>query len=138
MIQFIRKHYILTAFLLIALILYIYYSPNYRQYKFDGTDKHWYQINLAEKFTKTIYYKTKKHITDFKCFVLVFESKTFNQTLGDFGDAFYPGGHNSFTLTDEQFYSSLIMGKPHFLLNIYKEGKLIDRKDIYNNSRIIF
>lgn len=129
MLKWIKKHYILTIFLLIQLMLYIYYYLTELRYKPDSRDKRWYPVNLAEKFTKTIDYKTLKHVKYFKCFVLAFEFRDYEE-VSKYFDFFTPK-YNTYKLTDEQFYTSLIVKKTKFILNIYKNGEIIDKKTIY-------
>ena len=132
MIKFIRKHYILTVFIMIPFILYIYYYLTELRYQPDTRERRWYSVNLAEKFTKILDYKTKKHIKYTKCFVLAFEFRSYDERVKYL--KFFDPKYNPYKLTDEQFYTSLIVNKPKFLLNIYKEGKLIDKKTIYITS----
>ncbi|WP_101774592.1 hypothetical protein [Pasteurella oralis] len=126
MVKIINKRYFFIISLLFVLIFYYLNS----RHKPDREDTPLYSIDLSKKFTKVIDYQTKKHIKHYKCFVLLFELNSFEEKLGIFPVVFNPK-YNPYTLTDEQFYSSLIIGKPHFLLNLYKDGELILKKEIY-------
>ena len=127
MIKFFKKNRICTVFLLIISVYYL----SYGRYLKDGGDRRWYLINLAEKSEKIIEYKTSSNIKHSKCFVLSFEINSFKENIGDFGDLFYPRKYNPYTLTDEQFYSYLIKGKPHFSIKIFKNEALVENKEIY-------
>ncbi|UAX41411.1 hypothetical protein [Pasteurella canis] len=130
MIKLFNKRLFFIIFFVIFLIFYYLNSGN----KLEREDTPLYSIDLSKKFTKVIDYQTKKHIKHYKCFVLLFELNSFEEKLGIFPVVFSPK-YNPYTLTDEQFYSSLIIGKPHFLLNLYKDGELILKKEIYITAR---
>ena len=132
LMTFIKKHKICIFFMLLPFVIYTYHYMTYLRYKPDRADRRWYPVNMAEKFTKTIDYQTKKYAKYFKCFVLAYEYNFYEEKSKAIQAIFRnENNHNPFTLTDEAFYTDLIAGKPHFLLTIYQEGKLVLKKELY-------
>ena len=135
MIQFIRKHYILTALALILLGGYVYlYFTDFR-YDDDKNDFRHYPIPpLTEKWTKTIEYKTLPKVKVRKCFRL---SLNLNNTsilttnmLEEDPDKQQYNYHHVNKLTEEQYYAEA-REKPHFEVKIYKDDVLLEQKRIY-------
>lgn len=73
LLQFLRKHYILTALVLISLGGYIYlYFTDFRYDDDKFYFRHYPIPPLTEKWTQTIECKTLPHVKFSKCFVLSF------------------------------------------------------------------
>lgn len=152
MIQFFKKHYILTVFLLMPLICYIYlYFTDFR-YDEDRFDHRHYPIPpLTEKWTKTIEYKTLPHVKFSKCFVLSFNgyqlADNVNRMLGKnyisvvseqkdsqryYSEAYtrkYSLYHTQY-ITEEEFYREA-KEKPHFWIKIYQNNVLLEIRELY-------
>ena len=133
MIQFIRKHYILTALALILLGGYVYlYFTDFR-YDDDMRDFRHYPIPpLTEKWTKTIEYKTLPNVKFRKCFMLSLDDTSMLTT--DMVEENPDKQQYSYLyvekLTEEQYYAEA-QTKPHFELKIYKDDVLLEQKRIY-------
>ena len=162
MIQFIRKHYILTALALILLGGYVYlYFTDFR-YDDDMRDFRHYPIPpLTEKWTKTIEYKTLPHVKFSKCFILSYNEEELennvNKMFGkDFvNEIFIFKGHTMVStyydevytkkywlyhtedLTDEEFYKEA-KEKPHFWLKIYQDDVLLETRELYFTSYLSY
>lgn len=153
--QFLRKHYILTALILISLGGYIYlYFTDFR-YDDDKHDLRHYPIPpLTEKWTQTIEYKTLPHVKFNKCFfisfngaqlsdnvnkmfgkgfvnkIVEFEGRTF---VGTYYDEVYTTKYSIYhtdDLTEEEFYKEA-KEKPHFWLKIYQNEVLLETRELY-------
>ena len=152
MIQFIRKHYILTALALILLGGYVYlYFTDFR-YDDDMRDFRHYPIPpLTEKWTKTIEYKTLPHVKFSKCFILSFNGYQLSDNVNKmFGEGYisiisdqedsqqyyreaYTSNYllyHTEDLTDEEFYKEA-KEKPHFWLKIYQDDVLLETRELY-------
>ena len=133
MIQFIRKHYILTALALILLGGYVYlYFTDFR-YDDDMRDFRHYPIPpLTEKWTKTIEYKTLPKVKVRKCFMLSLDDTSMLTT--DMVEENPDKQQYSYLyvakLTEEQYYAEA-REKPHFEVKIYKDDVLLEQKQIY-------
>ena len=127
MINFLKRHYILTAFLAVSFGIYIYlYFTDFR-YTEDQLDRRWYSFSITEQHTTTIEYKTGEHVKYVKCLRLGFETSKFQKQF-DHKEFSIPYNHH--TLTDEEFYSETGQ-KPHFFVEIYKDGNLVIDGDVY-------
>lgn len=162
MIQFFKKHYIVTAFLLMPLVCYIYlYFTKYR-YDDDMKDFRPYPIPpLTEKWTKTIEYKTLPRVKYSKCFMLTFNSEKLSDNVNKmygkdfvnnvfefnghtFVDTYYDEVyrrkywlHHTEHITEEEFYKEA-KGKPHFWLKIYQNNVLLETRELYFANFISF
>ena len=150
--QFLRKHYILTIFLLMPFVIYTYlYFTDFR-YDDDRHDFRHYPIPLlTEKWTKTIEYKTLPHVKFSKCFFISFNSHQLSGNVNKmFGENYisiisdkkdsqryyreayarkYSLYHTE-DLTDEEFYKEA-KEKPHFWLKIYQNDVLLETRELY-------
>ena len=159
MIQFIRKHYILTALALILLGGYVYlYFTDFR-YDDDRHDFRHYPIPpLTEKWTKTIEYKTLPHVKFSKCFILSFNGYQLSDNVNKmFGEGYisiisdqedsqqyyreaYTSNYllyHTEDLTDEEFYKEA-KEKPHFWLKIYQDDVLLETRELYFTSYLSY
>ena len=155
LLQFLRKHYILTALVLISLGGYIYlYFTDFRYDDDKFYFRHYPIPPLTEKWTQTIEYKTLPHVKFSKCFVLSFNGfqlkDNVNKMFGkDFvNEIFEFKGHTFVTtyydevyrrkysiyhtedLTEEEFYKEA-KEKPHFWLKIYQNDVLLETRELY-------
>ena len=165
MIQFIRKHYILTALALILLGGYVYlYFTDFRHDDDKNDFRHYPIPPLTEKWTKTIEYKTLPHVKFSKCFVLSYNEeqlennvnkmfgKDFINRVSTYGehtvvstyyDEVYTRKYSLYHtqhITEEEFYKEA-KEKPHFWLKIYQDDVLLETRELYfsdflSNSRI--
>ena len=150
--QFLRKHYILTIFLLMPFVIYTYlYFTDFR-YDDDKHDFRHYPIPpLTEKWTKTIEYKTLPHVKFRKYFLLSFNREQLEDNVNKmFGENYisiishkkdsqryyreayqrkYSLYHTE-DLTDEEFYKEA-KEKPHFWLKIYQNDVLLETRELY-------
>lgn len=150
--QFLRKHYILTIFLLMPFVIYTYlYFTDFR-YNDDRHDFRHYPIPpLTEKWTKTIEYKTLPHVKFRKYFLLSFNREQLEDNVNKmFGENYisiishkkdsqryyreayqrkYSLYHTE-DLTDEEFYKEA-KEKPHFWLKIYQNDVLLETRELY-------
>jgi len=150
--QFLRKHYILTIFLLMPFVIYTYlYFTDFR-YDDDRHDFRHYPIPpLTEKWTKTIEYKTLPHVKFRKYFLLSFNREQLEDNVNKmFGENYisiishkkdsqryyreayqrkYSLYHTE-DLTDEEFYKEA-KEKPHFWLKIYQNDVLLETRELY-------
>ena len=155
MINFLKRHYILTAFLGLSLGIYIYlYFTDFR-YDDDRHDFRHYPIPpLTEKWSKTIEYKTLPNVKFRKCFMISFNSSQLSTNVNKmFGQNFvnkifkykehtmvityydevytrkYELEHTE-DLTEEEFYTEA-KTKPHFWLKIYQDDVLLENRELY-------
>ena len=150
--QFLRKHYILTIFLLMPFVIYTYlYFTDFR-YDDDRHDFRHYPIPpLTEKWTKTIEYKTLPHVKFRKYFLLSFNREQLEDNVNKmFGENYisiishkkdsqryyreayqrkYSLYHTE-DLTDEEFYKEA-KEKPHFWMKIYQNDVLLETRELY-------
>ena len=150
--QFLRKHYILTIFLLMPFVIYTYlYFTDFRYDDDKFYFRHYPIPPLTEKWTQTIEYKTLPHVKFSKCFVISFNSDQLEDNVNKmFGENYisiishkkdsqryyreayqrkYSLYHTE-DLTDEEFYKEA-KEKPHFWLKIYQNDVLLETRELY-------
>lgn len=152
MINFLKRHYILTAFLALPFGIYIYlYFTDFR-YDDDLHDFRHYPIPpLTEKWSKTIEYKTLPKVKFRKCFIISFNESQLRANVNKmFGEGYISiitdeqdsqryyseaytrkyGLYHTEDLTEEEFYAEA-KTKPHFWLKIYQDNVLLENRELY-------
>ena len=144
--QFLKKHYIFMAFLLITFAICIYFYLTYFRYQPDRHDHRYYPISaFSEKWSKTIEYTPLPHVKFEKCFLVAFNSLQLKGNLTKmFGEEYYSDIYlrkkYDFSRVWHLTYEDFLMEskqKPHFLLKIYQDDKLVKTQSIsfaYYNS----
>ena len=144
--QFLKKHYIFMAFLLITFAICIYFYLTYFRYQPDRYDHRYYPISaFSEKWSKTIEYTPLPHVKFEKCFLVAFNSLQLKGNLTKmFGEEYYSDIYlrkkYDFSRVWHLTYEDFLMEskqKPHFLLKIYQDDKLVKTQSIsfaYYNS----
>ena len=150
--QFLRKHYILTIFLLMPFVIYTYlYFTDFRYDDDKFYFRHYSIPPLTEKWTKTIEYKTLPRVKFSKCFFISFNShqlsgnvnkmfgKDYISIISDKKDSqrYYREAYarkysvyHTNHITEEQFYKEA-KEKPHFWLKIYQNDMLLETRELY-------
>jgi len=144
--QFLKKHYIFMAFLLITFAICIYFYLTYFRYQPDRHDHRYYPIPaFSGQWSKTIDYAPLPHVKFKKCFLVAFNSLQLKENLAKmFGEEYYSDIYlrkkydfsRVWYLTYEDFLMESKQ-KPHFLLKIYQDDKLVKTQSIsfaYYNS----
>ena len=144
--QFLRKHYIFMAFLLITFAICIYFYLTYFRYQPDRHDHRYYPIPaFSGQWSKTIDYAPLPHVKFKKCFLVAFNSLQLKENLAKmFGEEYYSDIYlrkkYDFSRVWHLTYEDFLMEskqKPHFLLRIYQDDKLVKTQSIsfaYYNS----
>ena len=144
--QFLRKHYIFMAFLLITFAICIYFYLTYFRYQPDRHDHRYYPIPaFSGQWSKTIDYAPLPHVKFKKCFLVAFNSLQLKENLAKmFGEEYYSDIYlrkkYDFSRVWHLTYEDFLMEskqKPHFLLKIYQDDKLVKTQSIsfaYYNS----
>ena len=144
--QFLKKHYIFMAFLLITFAICIYFYLTYFRYQPDRHDHRYYPIPaFSGQWSKTIDYAPLPHVKFKKCFLVAFNSLQLKENLAKmFGEEYYSDIYlrkkYDFSRVWHLTYEDFLMEskqKPHFLLKIYQDDKLVKTQSIsfaYYNS----
>ena len=144
--QFLKKHYIFMAFLLITFAICIYFYLTYFRYQPDRYDHRYYPIPaFSGQWSKTIDYAPLPHVKFKKCFLVAFNSLQLKENLAKmFGEEYYSDIYlrkkYDFSRVWDLTYEDFLMEskqKPHFLLKIYQDDKLVKTQSIsfaYYNS----
>ena len=144
--QFLKKHYIFMAFLLITFAICIYFYLTYFRYQPDRHDHRYYPIPaFSGQWSKTIDYAPLPHVKFKKCFLVAFNSLQLKENLAKmFGEEYYSDIYlrkkYDFSRVWDLTYEDFLMEskqKPHFLLKIYQDDKLVKTQSIsfaYYNS----
>ena len=137
--QFLKKHYIFMAFLLITFAICIYFYLTYFRYQPDRHDHRYYPIPaFSGQWSKTIDYAPLPHVKFKKCFLVAFNSLQLKENLAKmFGEEYYSDIYlrkkydfsRVWDLTYEDFLVESKQ-KPHFLLKIYQDDKLVKTQNI--------
>ena len=89
--QFLKKHYIFMAFLLITFAICIYFYLTYFRYQPDRHDHRYYPIPaFSGSWSKTIDYTPLPHVKFEKCFLVAFNYLQLQNNLEKmFGEEYY-------------------------------------------------
>ena len=137
--QFLKKHYIFMAFLLITFVICIYFYLTYFRYQPDRYDHRYYPIPaFSGSWSKTIEYTPLPHVKFKKCFLVAFNYLQLQKNLENmFGEEYYNDIYlrkkYDFSRVWDLTYEDFLMEskqKPHFLLKIYQDDKLIKTQSI--------
>ena len=144
--QFLKKYYIFMAFLLITFAICIYFYLTYFRYQPDRHDHRYYPIPaFSGQWSKTIDYAPLPYVKFEKCFLVAFNSLQLKGNLTKmFGEEYYSDIYlrkkYDFSRVWHLTYEDFLMEskqKPHFLLKIYQDDKLVKTQSIsfaYYNS----
>lgn len=134
------------AFLLITFAICIYFYLTYFRYQPDRHDHRYYPIPaFSGQWSKTIDYAPLPHVKFKKCFLVAFNSLQLKENLAKmFGEEYYSDIYlrkkYDFSRVWHLTYEDFLMEskqKPHFLLKIYQDDKLVKTQSIsfaYYNS----
>ena len=91
-----------------------------------------YPIDVTTANTKMIDYPVGPYAKNQRCFGLAIEAEAFKERFPDDSEYSYTFENRYYDKkdSDEIFYIKA-KHKPHFFIKIYKEGTLVDEKDIY-------
>ena len=137
--QFLKKHYIFMAFLLITFAICIYFYLTYFRYQPDRHDHRYYPIPaFSGPWSKTIDYAPLPHVKFEKCFLVAFNYLQLQNNLEKmFGEEYYSDIYlrkkYDFSRVWHLTYEDFLMEskqKPHFLLKIYQDDKLVKTQNI--------
>ena len=134
------------SFLLITFAICIYFYLTYFRYQPDRHDHRYYPIPaFSGQWSKTIDYAPLPHVKFKKCFLVAFNSLQLKENLAKmFGEEYYSDIYlrkkYDFSRVWHLTYEDFLMEskqKPHFLLKIYQDDKLVKTQSIsfaYYNS----
>ena len=114
--------YSMLVLLILAWVGYDFYS-DYQRKEFEKEYYVWHKIDLSKPYDEVIQFERKKETSN-RCFRLGVDREGLSQK----GEAF----ENHVTRDNESGeFTTRVKGKPHFFIQLYKEGNLIDEKDVY-------
>ena len=129
MMKFIKKHRI--CFSLFALLLIPFSIWLYREYRdqVDRGDSRLFPIPMLSEPSRTIIeYKTGSYIRYSRCFKLAFK---FEAVMDRFNNHLIFDERYNFNIDTEQTFYLKAKDKPHFIIKIYKDSVLLEKKELH-------